>query len=229
MRNWLKKVLPERIPAVGAIFYSGIVARALMPHYQIIADSLQLKDGQKVVDIGTGPGWLPIKIAERFPLVTVIGIDLSEKMIAIANQHKEKNLSENDPQFLVADAGKMPFETNSIDQIVSTGVMHHWKEPVRIFNELHRVLKPGCEAWIYDGNGDASDHAIEKGIKQILPGIPGKNVVRRILGIHGFSKQEYETVVREMIAQTPFKTCVLEDCGIMMRVRVGKGTAIINN
>jgi ubiquinone/menaquinone biosynthesis C-methylase UbiE len=222
MRNWLKKILPERIPAVGAVLYSGVVAKMFMPHYQMVADSLHLKDGQKVVDIGTGPGWLPIKIAARFPLVTAIGIDLSEKMIAIANRNKEKNESENDPQFLVADAGQLPFEANSIDQIVSTGVMHHWKEPVRIFKEIYRVLKPGGEAWIYDGNGGASDHAIEKGIKQILPGFPGKNIVRRILGIHGFTKEEYETAVREFVAQTPFKTCALEGCGIMMRVRVKK-------
>lgn len=222
MRAWLKKILPEKIPSIGAIFYSSTVAKMFMPHYQIIADSLSLKDGQKVVDVGTGPGWLPIKIAARFPLVTVIGIDLSEKMIAIANHNKEKSPSKNDPQFLVADAGALPFDTNSIDQIVSTGVMHHWKDPVRIFKELYRVLKPGCEAWICDGYGGASDEAIDRGIKKIIPGFPNKSVVRRILGIHGFSKEEYETVVRNHIAQTPFKTCALEDCGIMMKVRVRK-------
>ena len=193
-----------------------------MPHYQLIADVISLQNGQTLVDIGTGPGWLPIKIAARFPQATVIGIDLSEKMIAIANKNKARHSNAPHLTFRVADAGALPFETSSIDQVVSTGVMHHWKDPVKIFNELYRVLKPGCEAWIYDGYGSASDEAIKKGIKKILPGFPSQGFVRKILGIHGFSQTEYETVIRDRIAQTPFKTCALEDCGIMMKVKLVK-------
>lgn len=222
MRSWIKRILPERIPALAAILYSKTVAKMFMPHYQMIADEISLKDGQTLVDIGTGPGWLPIKIAARFPRANVVGIDLSKKMIAIANKNKAKNPSAHDPEFLVANASALPFETNSVDQVVSTCVMHHWKNPVRIFHELYRVLKPGGEAWIYDGYGNASDEAIQKGIGKILLGFPSKGFVRRMMGMHGFTQTEYETVIRDRIAQTPFKTCVLEDCGIMMRVKVKK-------
>jgi len=74
----------------------------------------------------------------------------------------------------------------------------------------------------YDGYSGASYEAIDKGIKKFIPGFPTRKFIRRVLVIHGFSKEEYEAVIRDRLSQTPFKTCLLEDCGIMMRVRVGK-------
>ena len=47
-------------------------------------------------------------------------------------------------------AAALPFPDGSFDAVVSTGSMHHWKEPTAALNEIHRVLKEGCYALIYD-------------------------------------------------------------------------------
>jgi len=225
MRKWLKKVLPEKIPAFGAVFYNFLPARMFEPHYRDIASAVSLREGSVLVDVGTGPGWLPIEIARLSPAVNIIGIDLSEKMIAIAQKNKQKYAESKRVNFLVMNAAAMEFADNSLDMVISTGTMHHWKEPVKVINEIFRCLKPGCEAWIYDGYAQASDEAIARGIKPLIPGFPPRRLVRKILGLHGFSQSEYDTGIKAMAAQTRFGTCVFENCGIMMRLRFRKGGA----
>jgi ubiquinone/menaquinone biosynthesis C-methylase UbiE len=220
MRTWLKKRLPERIPAFAAIFYNLLPARMFQPHYQHIAQEISLNKDAILVDVGTGPGWLPIRIAERFPEAKIIGIDLSEKMIEIAKKNNVHNGPKANLDFRVMDARALAFVDQSLDMVISTGAMHHWKEPVKILNEIYRCLKKGGEAWVYDGYGNASAEAIDRDIQPFFPGFPPRQLVRRILGIHGFSQKEYDTTVKEMISQTNFKTCFFENRGVMMRLRL---------
>ena len=44
----------------------------------------------------------------------------------------------------------LPFSDASFDMVVSTGSIHHWKEPVAGLNELYRVLKDGGQSLLYD-------------------------------------------------------------------------------
>jgi SAM-dependent methyltransferase len=120
------------------------------------------------------------------------------------------------------DANRLEFADNSFDMIVSTGTMHHWKKPLCVLNEIYRCLKPGRQAWIYDGYGEASNEDIDKCIKRPLPGFPSNNLVRKILKIHGFSQNEYDTKVNEIISQSRFGGCAFEKHGIMMLLKLRK-------
>lgn len=217
--GWLKRVLPERIPALAAVFYALGPARIFEPHYTMIAEDVHLADGAVLVDLGTGPGILPVKIARRFPRARIVGIDLSEKMIEIA---KGKGQGVENAEFIVMDAAKLRFDDNSLDMVLSTGAMHHWREPVKIFDEIYRCLKPGAEAWIYDGYAEASREAIKKGIRPLFLGLPSVGLARRILGIHGFSQAEYDTTIKAAVAKSRFKTAQFDPRGIMMRVLLKK-------
>ncbi len=214
--------MPERIPALAALFYSWLPARIFLPHYQMIANSISLQENQTLLDVGTGPGMLPIRIAERFPKSKIVGIDLSEKMIEIACKNKARCNAPANVEFKVMDAKTLEFGDNSLDMVVSTGALHHWKKPVLVLNEIRRCLKPGSEAWIYDGYGDAADADIEKSIKKLFCGFPPTRLMKRILGFHGFSQSQYDTIVKSMVRNTSFKTCLFEKCGIMMRLRLRK-------
>jgi len=107
-------------------------------------------DQGSILDLGTGPGYLPVEIAKIAPQVTIDGIDLTKKMIAIARLNaKNAGVSER-IRFTVGNADKTAFPDNSFDMVISTGSFHSWRNPVAVMNECHRVLKPGMEAWIYD-------------------------------------------------------------------------------
>lgn len=218
----IKEMMPEKIPAFAAAFYSMIPARMFIPHYEIIAQKVTTQCNGRIVDIGTGPGMLPIEIAKRSAAAKVIGIDVSEKMIAIANKNKEGQRDASSVEFKVMNANKLGFEDSSLDMVISTGSMHHWKDPVGILNEIYRCLKPGSEAWIYDGYGNATDTDIKKGIRKLFLGFPPAGLVKRILKIHGFSEQEYDKIKNDLAVKTKFQSCFLEKCGIMMRMRFKK-------
>ena len=47
-------------------------------------------------------------------------------------------------------ADLLPYADNSFDMVISTQSLHHWKNPVRGFNEIFRILKTGGHARIYD-------------------------------------------------------------------------------
>lgn len=224
MKSWLRRILPERIPSRAALFYTQVPAKVLSPHYGVIAQEVLLGKGDVLVDLGTGPGILPILIAKRFPASRIIGIDLSERMIEIANK---KGRGVGNAEFRVMDAGALQFGDNSLDMVISTGSLHHWKDPVKVLNEVCRCLKPGAEAWVYDGYGDATDADIEKGIRHVIPGFPPRWLVRRILGLHGFSQIEYDTLIKNVVAKTTFRRCSFERFGIMMRLRFRKWSAAV--
>ena len=125
-------------------------------------------------------------------------------------------------EFLVMDAKALAFPDNSFDMIISTGSLHHWKEPVRVLNEIHRCLKPGAAAWIYDGYADASNADIEKAVRKLFWIFPTPGTVRYALHIHGYTRREYETTVADIVARSAFKTRSFEQRGIMMRVELKK-------
>lgn len=221
-KSLLKSLLPERIPALGAMFYNWLPARMFRPHYELIAGELPIAAGDCVVDLGTGPGYLPIAIAKRHSNVHVIGVDLSEKMIEIARKNLFREGSFSNVEFRLMDGKALEFPDNSIDFFISTGTSHHWKEPVRVLDEIHRCLKPGREAWIYDGYGEATDEAIKKSTRKVFLGFPPCWFVRRIMSIHGFRQTEYDTIVKDIISRSKFGAAEFQVCNIMMCIRLKK-------
>jgi len=147
IKDLLRK--PEAIPTPGAIFYNVTVTKVLRKPETKIAEDIVAKIGNgTILDLGSGTGYLSIEIAKRSPGLQVYGIDLSRQMVKIARRHAK---GIDNARFVFGNAAKLPFKDNSIDLVVSTGASHHWKTPRLVFDECYRVLKPGKEAWIYDG------------------------------------------------------------------------------
>ena len=226
----VRKFLPEKIPAVAAVLYNWFIPKLLLPHYKSIASEIALSGGKTILDIGTGPGVLPIEIARTFSNCKITGIDLSGKMIEIASKNKasrrwQGSRVQENVEFKIMDAKRLEFPSNTFDMVISTGSLHHWKEPVKVIDEIHRCLKPGSEAWIYDGYADAKDEDIDKSVRKILKIFPPNGFIRHMMHIHGYNKTGYETQISETIHQTRFKECVFEPRGIMMRIKLKKLTA----
>jgi ubiquinone/menaquinone biosynthesis C-methylase UbiE len=222
----LRKSLPEEIPGLLAGMYSAFVVGMFAPYHKKVADDIPLSPGKVLLDIGTGPGALPIEIAKRFPDSKIIGIDLSRSMIEIAERNRQRVRGQGSGvqnlEFKVMDAKSMGFADDSLDMVISTGSMHHWKDPVRVFNEIYRCLKPGCEAWIYDGYGNASNENINCQLNKFLGFLPTPRMARAILRLHGYTQNEYDTIIQNSVSNSSFKTCSLEEAGVMMRVRLSK-------
>jgi ubiquinone/menaquinone biosynthesis C-methylase UbiE len=201
IKDLLRK--PESIPTPGAIFYNATVAIVLRKPERKIASDLVTKIGKgTILDLGSGTGYLSIEVAERSPDLQVYGIDLSRRMVKIARRHAR---GVDNARFVFGNAARLPFKDNSIDLVISTGASHHWRTPRLVFEECYRVLKPGGEAWIYDGCPEVfQDPAGRKKLNEEYGFLIGR-LGYRVSTLHGFTNEEYQTVIKDMLEQTAFK------------------------
>jgi len=191
----------EAIPPPGAILYNALIKIILSKPELRIAQKIAQKINKGIlIDVGSGTGFLSIEIAKRAPKLKIYGIDLSKKMVEIAsgNARGLKNV-----KFKLANAINLPFENNSVDLIASTGSFHHWKHPFKVFNECYRILKPDCEAWIYDGCSNPPKNEILK-LKQQY-GAFKYHIVSQIQKAHGFPWKIFNTKIKRLLELTKFK------------------------
>ncbi|HZD98371.1 MAG TPA: class I SAM-dependent methyltransferase [Micromonosporaceae bacterium] len=121
-------------------------------HARLVADvsDAGLGSGARVLDVGTGPGGVPLAIARAQPLLRVDGLDLSEDMIAYACQAATDAGLADRVTFTVGDVAHLPYPDGTFDLIVSSMSQHHWADVRGGVREVRRVLRPGGRAWIYD-------------------------------------------------------------------------------
>jgi SAM-dependent methyltransferase len=103
--------------------------------YKLIVESGLIRPGQKVLDIGCGPGVFTARYAQAG--AEVIGVDFSEQMIQVAKDQFPGT------GFRVADAEQLPFESDTFDLVVGVHVVHHLARPRVVFESVCRVTKPG--------------------------------------------------------------------------------------
>jgi ubiquinone/menaquinone biosynthesis C-methylase UbiE len=130
--------------------FAGRFERRLRTGIAAEVAALRLPAGAHVLDVGTGPGRLPVEIARHSPQVWVTGLDVSARMIEAA-----KAAIEPGQQVIaeVGDVAKLPYRDGSVDLVVSTLSQHHWPDRPAALAELARVLAPGGRIWIYDLRG----------------------------------------------------------------------------
>lgn len=106
------------------------------------------RKGLRILDVGTGPGFLACILAEDGHQVT--GIDASLGMLNCA----EKNAARLGvtPKLLQMDVNHLDFEDNSFDAVVCRNVTWTLEYPENVYKALHRILKKNGMLLIYDAN-----------------------------------------------------------------------------
>lgn len=181
----------EGIPYPSSRFYAHI-ARFIpftRDGYIYVSEKVaEEKVTGRILDVGTGPGYLPIEIAKLVRGVEVTGIDISQDMVRMARKSVQKSGLEDRVRFECMDANKMLYESSYFDLVVSTGSFHHWRKPLRVLNEIHRVLRPKGQAWIYEIRRDAPQEGIEK-LKEMYGRFYGP-IIYRLVSFHSSTTKE---------------------------------------
>jgi len=103
----------------------------------------QLKPGETVLDLGSGGGIDVLLSARRVgPTGKAYGLDMTNEMLALANENKRKAGIEN-VEFLRGEIEGIPLPDNSVDVIISNCVINLSPDKDRVLREAFRVLKPG--------------------------------------------------------------------------------------
>jgi ubiquinone/menaquinone biosynthesis C-methylase UbiE len=95
-----------------------------------------------VLDVGTGPGQIPIKLALKNPRFQIIGLDLSETMLEKARKEAELSGVQDRVSFQKDDAKCIHFPSAHFDLVVCNSLLHHSADPLATLNEIARVAKP---------------------------------------------------------------------------------------
>jgi ubiquinone/menaquinone biosynthesis C-methylase UbiE len=102
------------------------------------------------LEIGPGPGYLGLEWLKKTADTRLKGLDISQDMVAIAERNAVEYGLQDRVEYIISDAGSMPFDGNHFDGAFTNGSLHEWSRPEDIINEVHRVLKPGGAYMISD-------------------------------------------------------------------------------
>ncbi len=117
---------------------------------QIVTDfNLQEKEGIGI-DLGSGPGTLILELCERSRLHW-INADINPNFFPHFYSQAQQRGFGHRVSAVFADACALPFRDNYADIIVSRGSFPFWRDKIRAFSEIYRVLKPGAVAYIGRG------------------------------------------------------------------------------
>jgi arsenite methyltransferase len=112
--------------------------------------TLALRPGERVLDVGCGPGFLAAEMAaEVGPEGAVHGVDPSEAMLAIARRHGGA------ADFTTGDALALPFGDETFDAAVATQVYEYVEDMPGALAEARRVLRRGGRLLILDTDWDS--------------------------------------------------------------------------
>jgi SAM-dependent methyltransferase len=139
------------------ITFDGAQAKSLEATYQTpdleaqrarVLEVLAPLPGERILDVGTGPGLLAVELAARVGSDgQVVGIDISDDVLELARR-RLKGLEQ--ACCVRGNAVSLDLPDGSFDAVVSTQVHEYVADMPRALAELHRVLRPGGRALILD-------------------------------------------------------------------------------
>ena len=113
-----------------------------------VLKALALREGERVLDIGSGPGLLAHDMAASVGRNgCVCGIDISEDMLTMS---RKRCTNQPHTEFQKADATNLPYPNDSFDAAASTQVYEYVRDIPVALAELYRVARPGGRAVVLD-------------------------------------------------------------------------------
>jgi arsenite methyltransferase len=140
--HW-KEIEDERVERYEQMFQWRDGQRALLAQ-------AELAPGQRVLDLGTGPGFFAAGLAGLVsPGGRVDGVDINRRFVADANARAEGRA---DLAFHHVEDHRLPFEDATFDRAVCKNVLEYVPDLDATLGEVRRVLKPGGRVHVIDSD-----------------------------------------------------------------------------
>jgi len=134
------------VPADAYDRFMGRYSAHLSPQF---ADLAGVSSGQRVIDVGCGPGALATELVDRLGSAAVVAVDPSESFVTAARARMP------DVDIREASAEELPFADDQFDAALAQLVVHFMSDPVAGLAEMRRVTRPGgvVAACVWDHAG----------------------------------------------------------------------------
>ena len=110
-----------------------------------------LRPGQRLLDVGCGPGTITLDLGARVSPGIAVGLDASSDVVAQAEERRHEVGSAN-VTFCTGDVYDLAYEDASFDVVHAHQVLQHLSDPVAALRQMRRVLAPGGIGAFRDGD-----------------------------------------------------------------------------
>jgi ubiquinone/menaquinone biosynthesis C-methylase UbiE len=165
--------------------FMGRYSRTLAPQ---LADFAGVAAGQRVLDVGSGPGALTAELVARLGASNVVAVDPSTPFVAALRERLP------DVEAAQASAEALPFEDGAFDAALAQLVVHFMSDPVAGLREMARVTRAGgvVAACVWDHAGERSPIAVFwRAAHEVDPGVSDES------GLAGAHEGALEALARE--------------------------------
>ncbi len=170
-----------------------------------------------VLEVAPGPGYLAVEMARLGCAMSAI--DLSRTFVEITAENAAREGVRIDVR--QGDAADLPYLDGSFDLIVCQAAFKNFGRPVRVLDEMHRVLRPGGTAIVHDMSREASRAAIDEEVKGM--GLTPLNSFLTKVPLLALRRRAYSRkVFARLAAESAFGTCEIRAEGISIEVRLTK-------
>jgi ubiquinone/menaquinone biosynthesis C-methylase UbiE len=115
---------------------------------QLVHEALGAQPGERVLDVGCGPGFYVAELLERVgPAGAVVGVDISPDMLGLAEKRSEGH---DNVELRQAPATSLPVEDSSFDAALSVQVLEFVEDVDKALAEMYRALRPGGRLVVWD-------------------------------------------------------------------------------
>ena len=154
----------------GADAYDRFMGRYSTPLAPQLADLAGVTAGQRVLDVGCGPGALTGELVRRCGAANVTAVDPSESFVAAARErHPDVDVRQ-------ARAEHLPFADDAFDAALAQLVVHFMADPRVGVHEMRRVTRPGgalaASVWDFTSGGPLT--VFWEAVRQVDPDNPGE-------------------------------------------------------
>lgn len=129
-----------------------------------------------VLDLGCGPADIPIRFAKRYPACQILGVDASAPMIQLGEQAvKQAGLA--DRVTLRCERYEEVAGARIVDAVLSNSLLHHLPNPLRFWQKLRQLVRPGAPVLVMDLLRPESPEAAQAIVDRYAAGAP--DILRR--------------------------------------------------
>ena len=138
-------------------------------HLGAILDFLPVKSGMRLLDLGTGCGYLAFALAKKYTDISVIGLDITDKALE-DNRKRAEHERLGNVSFVSYDGITFPFDSKSFDIVVSRYALHHFPDINKSLSEVNCVLTYEGSFFISDPSPNDNDtKGFVDGFMQVKP------------------------------------------------------------
>jgi SAM-dependent methyltransferase len=164
---------------LGGRLLMGVMGPTMAEERRIALETLAISPGERVLDVGCGPGNFTRPFARAAGDGLVVGIDASKTMLARA-------VAEPNVAYLRGDAADLPFRDRTFDAVCCFATLYLVAEPMRALDEIARVLAPGGKVAVLTSCNRGP-----------LPTTLTNAIVRSVSGVRVFGRDELTHALRE--------------------------------